>query len=126
MSETQCEDKSEARPLPRPEETEPPKILWDYVIVLTSVHLVCLLAFFPWFFTWSGLILAILGHFVFGMFGVTIGYHRLLTHRGFTCPKWLEYSFATLGMCNLQDSPFPPGQLFLGPCWLGRLPAQKT
>jgi len=24
MSETQCEDKSEARPLPRPEETEPP------------------------------------------------------------------------------------------------------
>jgi stearoyl-CoA desaturase (delta-9 desaturase) len=105
MSETQSENISEARPLPRPEETQPPKILWDYVIVLTLVHLACLLALIPWFFTWSGLILAILGHFVFGMLGVTIGYHRLLTHRGFTCPKWLEYSFATLGMCNLQDSP---------------------
>ena len=102
MSESQCEDKFETRLLPRPEETQPLKILWDYVIVLTLLHLVCLLAFIPWFFTWSGLILAILGHFVFGMLGVTIGYHRLLTHRGFTCPKWLEYSFATLGMCKLQ------------------------
>ncbi|MCG8653735.1 MAG: acyl-CoA desaturase, partial [Pirellulales bacterium] len=41
----------------------------------------------------------------FGMLGITIGYHRLLTHRGFTCPKWLEHFFAILGMCNLQDSP---------------------
>jgi stearoyl-CoA desaturase (delta-9 desaturase) len=56
-------------------------------------------------FTWSGLVLAILGHFVFGMLGVTIGYHRLLTHRGFTCPAWLGHSLAVLGMCNLQDSP---------------------
>jgi stearoyl-CoA desaturase (delta-9 desaturase) len=59
----------------------------------------------PWFFTWSGLVLAISGHFLFGMFGITIGYHRLLTHRGFTCPKWLEHSLALLGICNLQDSP---------------------
>jgi stearoyl-CoA desaturase (delta-9 desaturase) len=91
--------------LPRPEETQPLKILWQYVIVLTAVHLLSLLAFIPWFFTWSGLILAILGHFVFGMFGVTIGFHRLLTHRGFSCPKWFEHSLAILGMCNLQDSP---------------------
>jgi len=93
------------RRLPRPEETQPLKILWQYVIVLTAVHLLSLLAFIPWFFTWSGFILAILGHFVFGMFGVTIGYHRLLTHRGFSCPKWFEHSLAILGMCNLQDSP---------------------
>ena len=39
------------------------------------------------------------------MFGVTIGFHRLLTHRGFSCPKWFEHSLAILGMCNLQDSP---------------------
>jgi fatty-acid desaturase len=91
--------------LPRPEETEPLKILWKYVIVLAAVHVLALLAFVPWFFTWSGLVLAILGHFVFGMLGITVGYHRLLTHRGFTCPKWLEHTFATLGMCNLQDSP---------------------
>ena len=67
--------------------------------------LACLLAFIPWLFTWSGLIVAILGHLVFGMFGITIGYHRLLTHRGFTCPKWLEHTLAIMGMFNLQDSP---------------------
>ncbi len=93
------------RRLSRPEKTQPQQILWPYLIGLTSVHLLSLLAFIPWFFTWSGMILAILGHFVFGMLGVTIGYHRLLTHRGFSCPKWLEHSLVTLGMCNLQDSP---------------------
>ena len=91
--------------LPLPEATQPLKILWEYVVVLSAIHLVALLALIPWFFTWSGLVLAILGHFVFGMLGITIGYHRLLTHRGFSCPKWLEHSLAILGMCNLQDSP---------------------
>ena len=95
--------------LPRPEETEPLKILWPYALVLGAVHLIALYALLPWsftwLFTWSGLVLAILGHFVFGMMGITIGYHRLLTHRGFTCPKWMEHSLAILGICNLQDSP---------------------
>jgi stearoyl-CoA desaturase (delta-9 desaturase) len=39
------------------------------------------------------------------MLGVTIGYHRLLTHQGFTCPKWFEHTLAVLGVCTLQDSP---------------------
>jgi fatty-acid desaturase len=91
--------------VPRPEETEPLRILWQYAIVLGLVHLIALYAFLPYFFTWSGVILAIAGHFVFGMMGITIGYHRLLTHRGFTCPKWLEHTLAILGICNLQDSP---------------------
>lgn len=89
----------------RPQEALPAKILWNHLTVLIAIHLLSLLAFLPWFFTWSGLVLAILGHFLFGMFGVTIGYHRLLTHRGFTCPKWLEHTFVTLALCNLQDSP---------------------
>lgn len=91
--------------IPLPEATQPIKILWDYVIVLSTLHLMCLFALIPYLFTWSGLVLAILGHFTFGMLGITVGYHRLLTHRGFTCPKWLEHCFATMGMCNLQDSP---------------------
>jgi len=28
-----------------------------------------------------------------------------LTHRGFDCPKWFEYTLATLGVCSFQDSP---------------------
>ncbi|TWT50625.1 Fatty acid desaturase [Rubripirellula amarantea] len=91
--------------IPLPEATQPLKILWSYVAVLSVVHVLALGIFIPYLFTWSGLILGILGHFTFGMLGITIGYHRLLTHRGFTCPKWLEHSLAMMGMCNLQDSP---------------------
>lgn len=95
--------------LPLPEKTVPVRILWEYVAVLGVVHLIALYAFLPWtagwLFTWSAFVLAVAGHFVFGMMGITIGYHRLLTHRGFTCPKWLEHGLAILGMCNLQDSP---------------------
>lgn len=97
------------RRLDYPEATKPMRIVWSYAIVIAGVHLIAAFAFLPWtfdyLFTWSGLIFAILGHFTFGMFGVTIGYHRLLTHRGFTCPKWFEHTLAIFGMCNLQDSP---------------------
>ncbi|WP_168564878.1 acyl-CoA desaturase [Crateriforma spongiae] len=91
--------------LPLPEATQPLQVMWRYVVVLSVVHLIAMLAVIPWLFTWSGLVFAIAGHFVFGMLGITIGYHRLLTHRGFTCPKWLEHGLALLGICNLQDSP---------------------
>jgi fatty-acid desaturase len=50
-------------------------------------------------------VLAILGIYVFGVLGINVGYHRLLTHKGFTCPKWLERTFAILGVCCLQGSP---------------------
>jgi stearoyl-CoA desaturase (delta-9 desaturase) len=65
----------------------------------------CLLALLPWLFSWTGVVLVFVGHHVFGMLGITLGYHRLLTHRGFTCPKWFEYLLALLGVCCLQDTP---------------------
>jgi fatty-acid desaturase len=88
-----------------PQTAQPIRVYWLYAIPLAILHVLALLAFLPWFFSWSGLVIAIAGHFVFGMLGITIGYHRLLTHRGFVCPKWLEHTFAILGICNLQDSP---------------------
>ena len=88
-----------------PEATQPIEMYWSYAIALTLVHLLALLAFIPWFFSWTGVIVGILGHFTFGMLGITVGYHRLLTHQGFTCPKWLEHTLAILGICTLQDSP---------------------
>src|ERR1700730_15175567 len=65
-------------------------------------HLLALLAFLPWFFSWTGVTLAVLGIYVFGVLGINIGYHRLLTHKGFVCPKWLEHGFAVLGGWCLQ------------------------
>src|SRR5258706_9591084 len=36
--------------------------------------------------------------------GITIGYHRLLTHRSFRTHKTTEYIFATLGSMAVQGS----------------------
>jgi len=88
-----------------PEASQPVAIEWDYLLALTVVHAAALLAFLPWFFSWAGVATAIAGHFLFGMLGITIGYHRLLTHQGFTCPKWFEHALAILGICTFQDSP---------------------
>jgi hypothetical protein len=33
---------------------------------------------------------------------VNIAYHRLLTHRGLTCPKWLEHAFVVLAICCVE------------------------
>src|SRR5919205_1583915 len=42
-------------------------------------------------------------YLLFG-FGVTVGYHRLLTHRGFQTYKGLEYMWAVLAGMALQGS----------------------
>ena len=81
------------------------RLVWPYTITVAIYHLAALLAVLPWFFSWTGLILAAIGVFVFGSLGINLGYHRLLTHRGFACPKWLEHSFAVLGVCSMQDTP---------------------
>jgi len=40
-----------------------------------------------------------------GSLGISLCYHRLLTHRGFRCAKWLEHGLAILGFCAVQDTP---------------------
>src|SRR3954447_2871860 len=59
--------------------------------------------------TWNDLVgatdLAILAVlYLLTGFGVTIGYHRLLTHRAFDAPKPVRYTLAILGRMSLQGS----------------------
>ena len=42
---------------------------------------------------------------LFGTLGINIGYHRLLAHRGFSSPRWVERLLAVLGVCCMQESP---------------------
>ncbi|MBD2463959.1 fatty acid desaturase [Oscillatoria sp. FACHB-1407] len=76
---------------------------WSHVIFFTAVHAVALLA--PWFFSWSALGVAIAVHWLCGSIGICMSYHRLLTHRSFQVPKWLEYILATIGALALQGGP---------------------
>ena len=90
----------------RPEKVdEKSRILWEYVIPVIVLHLLIPVAFLPYFFSWWGVLFLPIGNYIFTSLGIGAGYHRLLTHRGFTCPRWLEYTFTTLGVCSFQDSP---------------------
>jgi fatty-acid desaturase len=81
------------------------KLKKDNVYGFLIIHLIAGLAVFPWFFSWTGVVLLVAGLFVFGMLGINLCFHRLLTHRSFSCPLWLERSLATLAVCSVQDSP---------------------
>ena len=77
----------------------------DALIGFVLCHSLAVLALLPWFFSWTGVLLFALGTVLFGVVGLNVGFHRLLTHRGFACPLWLEHTFAVLGTCSLQFSP---------------------
>jgi stearoyl-CoA desaturase (Delta-9 desaturase) len=53
----------------------------------------------------DGVDLWILGAmYLLSAFGVTVGFHRLLTHRAFQTHRWLERVFAVLGSLAVQGS----------------------
>ncbi|HSY89338.1 MAG TPA: fatty acid desaturase [Verrucomicrobiae bacterium] len=81
------------------------KLKTDTLIGFILCHSLALLALFPWFFSWTGVALLAVGMYVFGVLGINVGFHRLLAHRSFSCPRWLEHSLAFLGTCSLQFSP---------------------
>src|SRR5207237_5749394 len=88
-----------------PDTVDRRRILWPYALAVAGFHLLLPLAFVPWLFSWTGLLLIPLGNYVFCSLGIGAGFHRLLTHGSYRCPKWLEHTFAVFGVCSLQDSP---------------------
>jgi stearoyl-CoA desaturase (delta-9 desaturase) len=49
--------------------------------------------------------LALLFHWVTGGLGVTLGWHRLVSHRSFQVPMWLEYFLVLCGTLSCQAGP---------------------
>lgn len=91
-----------SNPVPPP--VLPYRLNWTYAVTIVTVHLLGLLAVVPYLFSWAAFIVFLAGIHIFGQ-GITIGYHRLLTHRSFKCPKWVEHLFAILGICSMEDTP---------------------
>ncbi len=81
------------------------QVNWRYVAAVGTYHLLALLVFVPWFYSATGVALAIIGVYVFGAFGMNLCYHRLLAHRSFKCPLWLEHAFAVLAVWCVEDTP---------------------
>ena len=91
--------------LPYPAGVVKNRIYWRYALAVGGYHILALLAFDPWFFSWQGVVLAIAGTYVFGVGGINLCYHRLLSHRSFCTPLWFEHFLAVLAVCCLEDTP---------------------
>ena len=79
------------------------RIKWDILAGIAFIHLGALFA--PVTFTWSAFWVFIVLQFATGLFGVTLCFHRLLAHRSFQVPKWLEYALTICGALALQGGP---------------------
>jgi stearoyl-CoA desaturase (delta-9 desaturase) len=78
-------------------------INWLTLVVLIVFHLGAVAALF--FFTWQRLTVMV-GLYVLAInVGIGMCYHRLLTHRGYQVPKWLEHSMAVCATLSLEGGP---------------------
>lgn len=67
------------------------------------LHVLCIFA--PFYFDWSAFWVAFALHHITGLFGISVSYHRNLSHRSFNLPKFLEYLLAYCGVHALQGDP---------------------
>jgi len=72
-------------------------------IVLVLLHIASIVALFR--FSWKCLIVAAIFYYMTTGLGISMGYHRLHTHRSYKVPRWLEYFFALCGTLTLEGGP---------------------
>jgi len=75
-------------------------INWNTLIFMIIFHAGALAAFF--WFSWSAVGVSVLLSWVAGSLGIGVGFHRLLTHRGFKTPKLVEYLLTFCGLLALE------------------------
>jgi stearoyl-CoA desaturase (delta-9 desaturase) len=78
-------------------------INWLTLSVMAAFHAGALAALF--FFTWQRLTVMLVLYVVAINVGIGMCYHRLLTHRGYQVPKWLEYVMAICATLSLEGGP---------------------
>ncbi|MBW4507128.1 MAG: fatty acid desaturase [Scytonematopsis contorta HA4267-MV1] len=81
------------------------KFNWVTISFLATLHVGAVFAFLPMFFSWKAVGVALLLYWISGGLGITLGYHRLVTHRSFQTPKWLEYFLMLCGTLTCQGGP---------------------
>lgn len=79
------------------------RINWITSIFMGAFHVGAIAALF--FFSWKNLIVAAIMYFFAINVGIGMAYHRLLTHRGYKVPRWLEYFLTACGTMALEGGP---------------------
>jgi stearoyl-CoA desaturase (delta-9 desaturase) len=76
-------------------------IHWKNLSIVIVFHLLAIPALFM--FSWGNLAAMLFVNWIVISLGIGLGYHRLLTHRSFKAPKWLEYTMTVFGSMAIQD-----------------------
>ena len=79
------------------------KLNWSTIVAVALFHVLALVALFT--FSWQNLLAAAVLWWLSGSVGIGVGYHRLMTHRGFKAPRWLERTLAVFGSLAVQSGP---------------------
>ncbi len=78
-------------------------INWVTAGFIAAFHVGAIAALFC--FSWQRLLVAVVLWVMAINLGIGICYHRLLTHRGFQTPKWLEYVLTVFATLALEGGP---------------------
>ena len=80
-----------------------PRIHWTHSILVIGLHVIGIGAF--WFWPRPVDMALFLVLYLSTTLSIGVGYHRLFTHRGFKCGRWLRRSLAWMGAAALQGGP---------------------
>ncbi len=78
---------------------------WGTIGFMIGIHVLTIFALLPKFWSVPAISALLILYWITACLGVTLGYHRLLSHRSFRVPKWLERIFATCGALSCQHGP---------------------
>ncbi len=81
----------------------PAGVSWMVTGWMAVMHVGAVAAF--WYVSWQAIAVFFALHFVTACFGITLGYHRLLTHGSFVCASWFKYFCSICGMLSAEGSP---------------------
>lgn len=76
---------------------------WRTIFGIMFVHALAVAA--PFYWSMTGLVLAIVLTAMTGWIGITLCYHRLLTHKSFDTPRWFRYILTLVSTLAWQGGP---------------------
>ena len=81
----------------------PKNVDWIVVLGISAMHIGSLVT--PFYFSWSAAAVFLMMVPVTACLGITLCYHRLLTHHSFKTPGWFEFLLTTCACLAWQGGP---------------------
>ena len=78
------------------------QLRWNIILWMVFVHVAAIVAL-PYVNATNLVALAVL--YPVTAIGVTLGYHRMMSHKSFKAPKWLERTLITIATLSVQGGP---------------------